>query len=351
MEDKKQKGGFIKNYGALIASVIMILMVIGVFVQNGSMIDKMDKILNDSATEVHELYDDTNVINAYKSGDPAGLDDKEKFLYDILNKVIPEIITDDMNVYEKEKACYDWVYNVTHFSDESLDPMNAADRSDTYTPYGVINNHEAICVGNATTFKLFMDAIDIPCKIVHSTASGEHAWDVVQLDDDWYHVDLTFDGGDTEPMYSQLNLPDSIKDDGSWPYDHSEIPACKGTKYCYILQNAKELKNLYAIPQYLTDRAQEGGGIAAIILKDPKGCSSHVAEFIANNLTIDGGTLFFQGVYGLEGKSVFTYEINMDSEYTIPSEIQDKLSPIIDKLNENVYNVDNYDEEDETIMG
>ena len=76
-----------------------------------------------------------------------------------------------------------------------------------------------------------MDMLDIPCEIIHSTSEGEHAWNVVQLDGDWYHCDVTFDGGSGEhPGYSMFNVPDSIKDDGSYPWDHNEIPAADGTK-------------------------------------------------------------------------------------------------------------------------
>ena len=99
---------------------------------------------------------------------------------------------------------------------EPFNPI-VAGGSETHTPYGVLRSHNAICVGNATTFKLFMDALDIPCKIIHSTQNGEHAWDVVQLDGEWYHVDVTFDGGVSgEPGYNYFNMPDSVKDNGSY---------------------------------------------------------------------------------------------------------------------------------------
>ena len=45
---------------------------------------------------------------------------------------------------------------------------------------------------------VIMGALDIPCKIIHSTENGEHAWNIVQLNGEWYHVDVTFDGGTDE---------------------------------------------------------------------------------------------------------------------------------------------------------
>lgn len=107
---------------------------------------------------------------------------------------------------------------------DNLNPITDG-QSETHTPYGVFRTHNAICVGNTTTFKLFMDALGIPCKIIHSTENGEHAWDVVQLDGDWYHVDVTFDGSaNGVPSYSYFNVPDSMKDDGSWALGSQSDP-------------------------------------------------------------------------------------------------------------------------------
>ena len=187
------------------------------------MIQKMNKLLGVSETRVLEIYEDTAVIEAYKTGNTDKLNAKDLFVYDKLTKVIDEVITEDMSDYEKEKAIYDWQVKWISYNSDNLNPIIDG-QNETHTPYGVFRTHNAICVGNATTFKLFMDALGIPCKIIHSTQNGEHAWNVTQLDGDWYHVDVTFDGSyNGVPGYSYFNVPDSIKDDGSWPWDHNQI--------------------------------------------------------------------------------------------------------------------------------
>ena len=343
MKTKKDiKGFFRRNYMIFTAAFVVVL-IIGLFFQNSSMMGKMNRILNDSQTAVHDIYDDTKVIKAYKSGSREGLDEEEAFLYDTLMEVIPEITEEGMTDYEKEKAAYDWVFGITHFSEESLNPMNAGSSGDNYTPYGVIRNHEAICVGNATTFKLFMDALDIPCKIVHSTEQGEHAWNVVQLDDEWYHVDVTFDGGSQNPAYSYFNVPDSMKDDGSWPYDHNVIPECKGTKYCYVLMNAVELGDMYDIPGAIADLRDSGGGMLSFTLKDTKDFNTSIAQYIADGININNGEISFNGMYALGGKNVLVYEIEYYNGNTqVPDDVLDRLSPLMDKANEGVF--DDFDD-------
>ncbi|MBO5994782.1 MAG: hypothetical protein J6Q41_04655 [Firmicutes bacterium] len=338
MNETKEKG-FIKRFGGVIGFIVIVALFVGVFVQNGNMIEKMNKILSTSETSSHEIYDDTKVIEAYKKDSKEGLDEEEAFLYDTLKKVIPEITKEGMTVYEKEKAAYDWVFELTHFNEESLDPMSGgSSNQECYKPYDVIRHHQAICVGNATTFKLMMDALDIPCKIVHSTQNGEHAWDVVQLDDEWYHVDVTFDGGTDEPSYSNFNVPDSMKDDGSWPYDHDEIPACNGTKYCYLLLNAKEADDMYGIPKIIAKARDKGRSSVSITVKDTKGLTTDVANYIASSIMVDNGEVNYDGVYSLGGKSVLVYQIYNwgDSNSALPDEVTDKFAPIFEKINKDV---------------
>ncbi len=129
-----------------------------------------------------------------------------------------------------------------------------------YEPYGVLKYGSYICVGNATTFKLFMDMLNIPCQIIHSTGEGEHAWDLVQIDGDWYHVDVTFDGGSKLPTYSAFNVPDDAKLDAGYPWDTTEFPAADSTKYCYAVKNAVEVSDIYELPSMVHTALQEGKG-------------------------------------------------------------------------------------------
>lgn len=320
-----------------IAQILMIALVAGVLVQNSGMITKMNKLLGESQTAVHEIYDDTAVIKAYKSGDTSGLNEKDLFVHDKMADVIKEIITDDMTDYEKEKAVYEWLYKWTTYNNESLNPI-VAGQNETHTPYGVLRSHNAICVGDATTFKLFMDALDIPCVIIHSTESGEHAWDVVQLDGEWYHVDVMFDGGSNgNPSYNYFNVPDTVKDDGSYPWDHSKIPAANGTKYCYMYTNAVTLDDFYGIPKELKQAIDDGKSMATFILKDRKGFNRQIAEYIGNAFAVEDGYVGFSDAYSLNGEVVYKYTIerygNGGDANSISPEVLAKLEGLIAEAN------------------
>ena len=332
-KDIKKKA---RGKGNRAVQLLIILLILGVFAQNSGMISKMNKLLGQSETTVHEIYDDTAVIKAYKTGDTSGLDEKDLFVHDKMSEVIAELITDDMSPYEKEKAIYDWQVKWTSYSDQSLNPI-VAGGSETHTPYGVLRSHNAICVGNATTFKLFMDALDIPCKIIHSTQNGEHAWDVVQLDGEWYHVDVTFDGGVSgEPGYNYFNVPDSVKDNGSYPWDHDEIPAANGTKYCYMLTSAAALNDMYEIPAQLKQAINGDKTMLTFTLKDNSGFTRQIAEYICNSFPIDNGWVGFADAYSLGGQTVYKYTIERyeNGGGEIPPEVLSRLDEAIADAND-----------------
>lgn len=325
-----------KGKGGLALQLLILVLIVGMFAQSSGMIDKMNKLLGESETTVHEIYDDSAVIEAYKTGNPDKLNAKDRFVYDKMAEVIDEVITDDMTDYEKEKAIYDWQVKWISYSSDNLNPITDG-QSETHTPYGVFRTHNAICVGNTTTFKLFMDALGIPCVIIHSTQNGEHAWDVVQLDGEWYHVDVTFDGSyNGVPSYSYFNVPDSIKDDGSWPWDHSEIPAANGTKYCYLYTHAVTVDDFYGIPAALREKIDGGERVAAFILKDNKGFNRDVANYIANGMVVDNGYLYFDNAYALNGQVVYKYTIerdNGDAEDPLSPDVTARLDEILNEVN------------------
>lgn len=68
-----------------------------------------------------------------------------------------------------------------------------------YNIYGALVNKKAVCEGYARSYKLILDELGIPCIIacgVAKNSSGDiesHAWNYVQLEGNWYAVDVTWD--------------------------------------------------------------------------------------------------------------------------------------------------------------
>lgn len=61
-----------------------------------------------------------------------------------------------------------------------------------YDMYGVLVNKSAVCQGYAETLWYFLKKAGIPCGMATSV-NVNHAWNVVQINGKWYHVDATWD--------------------------------------------------------------------------------------------------------------------------------------------------------------
>ena len=183
------------------------------------------------------------ISDAYLSGDSSALSDKEKETLDMASKVLEQIITEDMTPYEKEKAVYEWMTQNLQ-NDEGLLIVIPQTQADCDNPYGVLKYHNAVCVGYATTFRLFMHMLEIPCMVVHNSECY-HSWDLIQLDGDWYITDIYSDAGNCN--YSHFNMTDSIwGQDQSW--NREFFPAAEGYRYCYACMNAVDETDVYHIP-------------------------------------------------------------------------------------------------------
>lgn len=269
---------------------------------------------DNSWRDIHEIWDDTEVIEAYFSGESDGLSDEDKYVLETASSIIDEIITDDMTDYEKELAVYNWQFDYVSYDEGHFSPIPVEDLEQyNYYPYGVLKYHSAICVGNATTFKLFMDMLGIDCKIIHSTVEGEHAWNLVCLDGDWYHVDVTFDGGVEEPGYAYFNVPDSFKIDGGYPWDTDEFPMADGTKYFLNLNRAAAIQDRDEIPQLIRDAIDRGDSAVCIKSEGYVAAVEDIVESINDRLTNDGSNIsLWMDIDGKEAGDYWLYVIEIE---------------------------------------
>lgn len=189
---------------------------------------------------VMDIYDTSNIIEAYKNDDDSILtDDHDKEVLKICRQVIDGQITDSMSDYQKELAIHDYLVKTIHYDETALSNEGYypqyADQ-----PYGALVNHSAICLGYATSFQLFMDLLDIESMIVKGSAYNEeanHAWNIVKLDDGWYWVDVTWDDPvDTDDSYVDhyyFNTDDVTMSTSGHNWNTNRYPSSNGKKYRY----------------------------------------------------------------------------------------------------------------------
>lgn len=108
-----------------------------------------------------------------------------KFVEEEIDKIMKEIITDEMTTKEKIKTFHDYIINNIQY-DKSLEiEQNGSNKA-----YGALSNKKAVCSGYSDLMAIFLDKIGIKnYKIINK----EHVWNLVLLEDEWLHIDLTWD--------------------------------------------------------------------------------------------------------------------------------------------------------------
>lgn len=188
------------------------------------------------------IYNTKPVSDAYLSGDPSGLSELDKKIYDKAVEIIENIINEDMSLYEKELAIHDYIVLNTKYDAANLGIFHEHSRNSD-NPYGVLVNGEAVCTGYTTSFKMFMDMFEIPNIIVYAEDAkrDDHAWNLIQLDNEWYYVDVTWDdpmsrSEDLPVSHDYFNVTEEFMRLNSHVWDSSGLPEAKDTKYSYESQ-------------------------------------------------------------------------------------------------------------------
>ena len=113
---------------------------------------------------------------------------------DLLEKIKKEIDRqlEGFSDYDKIREVHNWLIDNIEYDVN----LNA---DEPYSISGALTEGKAVCEGYARSFKYIMDELEIPCVLVSGTgtnSNGEtesHAWNYVQLDGNWYAVDVTWD--------------------------------------------------------------------------------------------------------------------------------------------------------------
>ena len=156
------------------------------------------------------LYDTSAILAAYASGDESGLGEKDAAILSRCRAVLEECITEEMTGFEKELALHDWLVAWGEYDESVYSPGTPQGRADNTNPYGMLIGGYGICLGYATTFQLLMDLAGVECITVvgaSAASTGDHAWNMVRLEGEWYCVDPTWDDpvGDLS-LYSAWRL-------------------------------------------------------------------------------------------------------------------------------------------------
>lgn len=124
---------------------------------------------------------------------------------DTLNKKIDEIYKKNYdsskNVSENIKIFHDYIVNHTKYDQSNTTGLSNVSSS---SAYGVLIDGIGICSGYSDAMQLFLEKMNVKN---YRISSSTHEWNLVYVEGDWRHLDLTWD----DPIMSDGS--DALKED------------------------------------------------------------------------------------------------------------------------------------------
>ena len=123
------------------------------------------------------------------------VDAQEAFVQQRVSAIVAELITPGMQPHQKIRVLHDWVVLNTQYD------MTFK----RYSAYDILKNGSAVCQGYALLMDALLNEAGFNTVYVTGTikpefrvntnglTNGSHAWNMVQVDGNWYHLDATWD--------------------------------------------------------------------------------------------------------------------------------------------------------------
>lgn len=183
--------------------------------------------------------------------------EQQKALKQLNNKVNSIISQAPANASEYELELFFHDYIVKNCKYQNVNALKVQNMR-IFTCYGCLVENAAVCEGMAKSMQLLLNSVGIKCgTVVGSRGTEPHMWNVVKINNHWYHLDVTWDTGGEFQKYNYFNLTDEMikkdhkineqlkkttafKDNIRYNF---EIPVCNSTEYNYYERNALKIKD------------------------------------------------------------------------------------------------------------
>lgn len=179
----------------------------------------------------------------YQFGSIEELNNSIARLNSKFDEILNEATIEKGKDFENEQKIHDVLSKkVTYYEYEDLSKIP----SKYHTIEGTLTENLAVCDGLAKTFQILLDKVGIKSIIVSGSLNGtSHAWNMVQLEDGWYHTDITSDNSiKTEKkvvFHSYFNINTETIKKTHVISEEDIIPESTSTKYNFYEYTGKNI--------------------------------------------------------------------------------------------------------------
>ena len=140
------------------------------------------------------------------------------------------IVRPGMSAFDKVVAVHDYLVQITRYDAEA-----GGDISD------LLEKGRGSCEAYSSAMCVMLEIAGVPARVVTGTARGPHAWNMVQLDTGWRHVDVTWDdpvigdGSKQVLAHTYCGCTDTEMS-ATHRWNRAAYPACTGAAQHYYRQ-------------------------------------------------------------------------------------------------------------------
>ncbi len=152
-----------------------------------------------------------------------------------VERIVSTKINDSMSDFEIVKTLHDYVADKVVYYDDYENAVGNVH----HTAYGALMEGSAVCDGYMDALHLLLDeagieSYNISGDDLDSTDNYWHAWNLVKMGDDYYHIDLTWnDTSGNKIVYDYFGKTDAEISEDHIIFPFNDVPAANGETYDY----------------------------------------------------------------------------------------------------------------------
>ena len=162
-----------------------------------------------------------------------------------VNELVAQLKLTEGTDYEKALRVHDWLCQNVEYDEKGADKNDLVRVIASHNIIGVFAHHRAQCEGIAKAVKVLLNSVDVRCIVATGEANskrenGPHAWNIVNLDNTPYHMDVTWDIGAVGTTknripYDYFNITDEMI--GKDHKAEGKLPICNSLELNYFTKN------------------------------------------------------------------------------------------------------------------
>ncbi|MEN8905252.1 MAG: transglutaminase domain-containing protein [Clostridiales bacterium] len=231
-------------------------------------------------------------------------------------KIINNLIKPEMSDIQKELAVHNYLINNCVY-DRGEKEYPAED----YTDYGVYVNKLAVCEGYSKAMYRILNKLDIRCIYIVGQAKMPHAWNIVEIDNEYYQVDVTWndmpsidEGEILVHKYFNITSADMAK---NHEWKNSNYPICNSEKFTNydfnqsIIYSDENVENI----KIIENKNQFENGLKEAIINKKEKIVFKILDYSKNNYDVE------KSIQNIVNNNNFNFYGKFS--YTHPSELED----------------------------